>query len=159
MITIFHVFFLFALIVGMIEGASFGWHRYGIIGVIPGAALGMLSGGIIGYIPGYFVLLITFLRFKFMPTVELRKRLHEGDSIPNFILVELSRRGEDIYVELPVVQKLLISSEMDDRTTGWAALTSAYPELRQKMPGYHPTDSTDVCRKNCELFEELVLRS
>ena len=156
MITIFHFLFLIGLIAGVIVGASSGWHRFGVLGVIPGVVVGVLAGGIIGWLPGYLAILIPSLRYEFMSTVELKKQLHESGSLINFILVELRRRGEDVNTELPFVQNFLTSSQMFERTAGWAAFISAYPELIPQIPNYNPTDSTEICRKNCEPLKELV---
>lgn len=156
MITSFHVLFLFGLIAGLFYGGSFGWHRFGVVGLIPGGLIGLLAGGFIGWVPGYLAILIPALWLRHVPSLELRKRLHEDNSLPNFILVELKRRGEDVLVELPFVWKMLTSENALKRTEGWAAFISAYPELLEKVPRYNPTDSTEVCRTNSMSLEELI---
>lgn len=69
---------------------------------------------------------------------------------PNSRLLELSQRGNDIQKELPYVHAMLASDRMDRRTNGWAAFTSAFPELVAHTPGYNSIDPTASCVANSQ---------
>jgi len=90
---------------------------------------------------------------------ELRRSLRTPKClIPNLILLELSSRGEDILPDLPVILDLLESEEQSKRGSGWAALTSAYPDLVTTIPDYRIQDRAEVCRKNIAPLRRMTER-
>lgn len=157
------MFTLFDLIrlVSMLGGAALlgivGWNQAGGIGCLIGTAFGLLLGGMLGHLPLLIGLKWLSRRLDRLTNEELLAELHEGDCLtPNIHLLELSRRGYEIKRELPYVHSLLASTEMHRRTTGWAAFTSAFPELIDTIPGYNPTSTTDICRQKCKPLLELI---
>lgn len=83
-----------------------------------------------------------------LPVPELRDNLRSPKClIPNLILLELHRRGEEIRSELPLVVDLLVAEEPYRRRMGLAALNSAFPELSALIPDYNVNDSIDELRR------------
>jgi len=90
-----------------------------------------------------------------MTNEQLFDELHDPACLPpNILLLELRRRGCDISSELPFICSLLASEEMPRRTAGWAALTSAFPELVGRISGYSPTATAADCQTRCEPLME-----
>jgi hypothetical protein len=146
MVTIFHLLMVLAVVGGAALGAAAGWNIAGILGAVVGTVAGVIAGGIVGQIPIAAGMLIVGRRFEKMTTSQLRAHLHDDEcSTPNLVLLELRRRGEPIEDELPFLHTLLTSEDVQQRTRGWAALRSAFPELAEQMPGYNPLAPTDQC--------------
>src|SRR5262245_9696484 len=125
MITLFNVLALVGMGLGFGIGMSVGAKHFGVGGGVIGAILGGCSGLIIGRIPGILVLRSIARDLMSMSSDELRAYLHGPRCpTPNFVLLELKSRGEDIRRELTVVVELLRSEDVDRRGRGWAALTS-----------------------------------
>jgi hypothetical protein len=151
MVTIFHLLMLVAVVGGAALGAALGWNVFGVIGAIAGAVVGLLAGGALGQIPMVVGMLMVERRYEKMTTDALREHLHAGEcATPNLVLLELHRRGENIEEELPLLQTLLASEDVQQRTRGWAALRSAFPERAAQMAGYSPFGTIDECRKHAE---------
>jgi hypothetical protein len=155
--TIFHLFALAAFAVGGVLGARLGFGLWGIPGGIGGALAGAGAGLIAGRIPFRLVLYWLARGLKSKSSAELRDDLHRPDcEMPNLVLLELARRGEDIHCELPVVLDLLVSENSSRRCLGFAALTSAFPELAGQIRDYRLYESVDECRQKTEILRRLV---
>jgi hypothetical protein len=151
MVTIFHVLTLLAVVGSAALGATAGWHFFGVLGAILGALAGLLAGALIGQVPLVAGMLMVGRRYEKMATEELREHLHAGEcAAPNLVLLELCRRGENIEEELPLLQQMLTSEDVQQRTRGWAALRSAFPDRATQMAGYSPFGTIDECRKHTE---------
>ena len=154
----FTLFELLGFIGGTMLGATYGWKWLGLIGLILGGAGGFLAGGIVGRLPLIISLNVLLRKLQAMTNEELRRHMRDNDCLtPNIVLLELDRRGEDIVEELPFVCSLLTSDDRSRRTFGWAALTSAFPDYVQKIPGYNPTASISTCRDKCKPLTDAIL--
>jgi hypothetical protein len=151
MFTLCDLIRLLAIVGGTVVLAVTGWNTFGVVGCIVGVPLGFLFGAIIGKLPLMVALKWMSRRFDSMTDEQLVAELHNPACLtPNVLLLELKRRGADIQRELPFVQSLLASNEMHRRTAGWAALTSAFPELVDRIPGYNPTATVADCQAKCK---------
>lgn len=151
MVTVFHLLMLLAVVGGAALGATAGWHLFGVLGAILGALAGAMAGALIGQVPLVAGMLLVGRRYEKMTTDALREHLHNAEcAAPNLVLLELRRRGENIEDQLPLLQQMLGSEDVQQRTRGWAALRSAFPERAAQMAGYSPFGTIDECRKHAE---------
>jgi len=151
MFTLFDLIRLLAIVGGTIMLGAVGWNTLGLVGCIIGIPLGFTLGAIIGQLPLVVGLKWMSQRLDRMTDEQLVAELHDPACVtPNILLLELNRRGFAIQRELPFVQSLLASDEMHRRTAGWAALTSAFPELVGRIPGYNPTATAAECKTKCK---------
>lgn len=151
MFTLFDLIRLLAIVCGVVALGSIGRNTFGVLGCVIGVPIGFVFGALIGQLPLVVVLKLMSRRFGSMTVEELVNDLHGNACLaPNILLLELNRRGVDIQCELPFVQSLLASNEMHRRMAGWAALTSAFPELVGRIPGYSPTATTAECQAKCK---------
>jgi len=150
MFTLFDLIRLLAIVGGTVMLCVAGWNTFGIAGCIVGVPLGFMLGSMIGQLPLIVGLKWMSRRFDRMTDEQLIDELHDPACLtPNLLLLEMNQRGSDIKRELPFVQSLLGSAEMHRRTAGWAALTSAFPELVDRIPGYNPTSTAAECKEKC----------
>lgn len=150
MFTCFHLIQLIAPLFGAIILGGYGWDNFGIVGCAIGIPSGLVLGGLVGRLPLYIAFKFLALRMGRMSDDELISELRDPTCLtPNVHLLELNRRGYDIRGELPSIHSLLASESVDRRTSGWAALTSAFPDLIEKVPGYSPTAPADDCGQRC----------
>ncbi len=151
MFTLFDLIRLLAIVAGTVTLGLAGWNTFGFVGCAVGVPVGFIFGAIIGQLPLIVILKCMSRRFDRMTDEQLVDKLHDPAClIPSILLLELNRRGSDIQRELPFVQSLLASDEMHRRTAGWAALTSAFPELVGRIPGYNPTATAAECQAKCQ---------
>jgi hypothetical protein len=147
MFTLFDLIRLLAIVGGASVLGAIGWNTFGMLGCVVGVLLGFVLGAIIGQLPLLVVLKWMSRRFDRMTDEQLVDELHNpGCLTPNILLLELNQRGYNIQRELPFVQSLLASDEMHRRTAGWAALTSAFPDLVDRISGYSPTAPAADCQ-------------
>jgi hypothetical protein len=157
MFTLFHVFVLAGALFGFSIGLSIGAKLFGVVGGIIGALAGGYLGVVVGRIPEALVLRPLVRHLKAKSTPELRAQLHSPKCLtPNVVLLELQSRGEDIRQELPVVLDLLVSEDTGRRGHGWAALTSAFPELVEQIRDYRIGDSIDECRRKTQILRKVA---
>lgn len=150
-ITLFHLIRMLAIMGGAAVLGTIGWNVFGMPGGVIGVPLGFLLGAIIGQMPLIVGLKLISRRFDRMTDDQLVAELHDPACLtPNLHLLELNRRGYNIRCELAFVQSLLASEEMRQRTAGWAALISVFPDLVGRVSGYHPTASTAECQEMCK---------
>jgi hypothetical protein len=155
MFTIFHVLIVIGLVAGAIAGAGAGSALFGSVGGVVGGIVGAITGRVLGHIPFLLGVRLIARRLRSNSVAELRELLHNPDCMtPNFLLLELSRRGEDIYRELPIVLDLLASPAGSRRGFGWAALTSAFPELVEQIRDYRLGDSVEECRRKTDRLRQ-----
>jgi len=153
MFTIFHLLVLVGFVYGAIFGAHAGSALCGTVGGVVGAIAGCIVGVCVGRIPGFLTLLWLARGLRSKSTSELKSDLRSESCVtPNCVLLELQRRGENIRPELPVVLDMLISENVGRRGLGWAALTSAFPDLAKQIQDYRIQDSVDDCRKKTNIL-------
>ncbi len=153
MFTLFHALVLAGLLFGALFGARAGSALFGPVGGVFGGIVGAITGLVVGRIPELLVLRSLARDFTPKSSAELRSYLRSPACLtPNCVLLELRRRGEDIRGELPVVVDLLVSEDAGRRGHGWAALTSAFPELVEQVRDYRVGDSVDECRRKTEIL-------
>jgi hypothetical protein len=156
MFTLFDLFELIAPIGGLVAGTLEG-SQFGIVGAFAGGILGLLLGRILGRLPAILVMRMMKRSFRGKTADELRADLRRPDCLtPNCILLELSSRGEDIRKELGVVLALLESEEYSKRGFGWAALTSAFPDLARIISDYPMNGSLEERKKRTAKLRELA---
>lgn len=138
------------MVAGVILGVQYGWSWFGFPGALAGGVAGFIAGVLLGALPLLTVFAAFSLSWRLMSVAKLRHYLHDDNCVfSKLTLLELRRRGEDIDIELPHLCSLLTSDDVAKRTDGWAALTSAFPDLVQTIPGYSPTSTTESCREAC----------
>jgi hypothetical protein len=147
-LTVYHLFFWVAICAGAGAGWAGGAEWHGVGGGMAGALIGGWLGFLLGKLPEILVLKWLYSHLSGATSNELRDFLHQPDChIPNVVLLELQRRGEDIYQELGVILDLLVSKEVPRRALGWAALNSAFPDLALELCDYSIVDSIEECRR------------
>jgi hypothetical protein len=155
MFTFFHLLALVGMVAGAVLGARAGLAMFGILGAVIGAMAGGVVGLIAGKLPFNLALGGVARCLARQSTSELRAAWKSGSTpVPNLVLLELRRRGEDIRSELPLLLEMLVSPDVGRRCLGWAALTSAFPELMEQLRDYRPADSLEECRKNSERLRQ-----
>jgi hypothetical protein len=153
MFTLFHALLLAGFLFGAFSGARVGSMLFGTVGAVCGAMVGALVGVVAGRIPWLLAMRSLARDLGRKTTTQLRASLHSSGCLtPNAVLLELQRRGEDIRCELPIVLDLLVSDDIVLRSRGWAALTSAFPQLAERVRDYRIGDSLDECRRKTELL-------
>jgi hypothetical protein len=146
--TVLHFLVLLAICTGLALGLAAGEKLFGVAGGFIGALAGGYAGFIIGRLPERLMLQSLFLALARETSDALRSFLHSPNcQIPNMVLMELQSRGEDILQELPAILSLLESEELRRRGRGWAALTTAFPDLAGHVRDYRISDSVDECRR------------
>lgn len=152
MFTLFDLAALLLPFVCAVTLATWG-HRLGGVG---GALVGALLGVVLGRLAARLLTVVAFrpviaeLRSK--PSEELKAALRDEACLtPNLVLLELKSRDQVSDDDLEVVVEMLRSEKR--RTFGWAALTSAYPELAATIPGYSPVASRESCAVSIERLE------
>lgn len=135
--TIFHVFELAGIGLGLYWGAYYGHAWYGIPGAIAGAVLGIVVGFFAGKIP--FLIAWCSLGIERKSTEELREIFKQDQYyIFHLALAALMARGEDVTPEKPRILDLLLSDASDRRRFGWGSLQVAFPELAAQLPEFDP---------------------
>jgi len=147
---------LLSPIFGALAGITLG-ARLGVIAAVIAGIVGFVLGRIIGRIPTILMIRMMQRRFRGKSAAELRADLRRPDCMtPNCILLELSSRGEDIKKDLDVVLALLESEEPSKRGFGWAALTSAFPDMARMISDFPINGSFAERKKICDRLRELA---
>jgi hypothetical protein len=170
MFTIFHLFELTGSICGAFFGGMVGFRTgavagslvwggvdlySGIFGAVLGALLGLILGYNAGTIPWRASMWLILRKLKKKSVEELRRELKADPChIPNMILAELARRGENTLADLNAVLDLLESNSPHNRQVGWAALLSAFPRLADEIKFYSPSRSVEVYRERIEALRK-----
>ncbi len=158
MFTVFHLFILLGIGAGIALGLDGGAKLFGLAGGFAGAAVGGYTGFIAGRLPEFLVLRSLSESLALKTSDQLRSCLRGPDcQIPNVILLELQRRGEDVRGELEVVLDMLVSEDLAQRGRGWAALTSAYPQWAGRLGDYRLGDSVAECGRKTDGLRRAAL--
>ncbi|MGV3661577.1 MAG: hypothetical protein ACO1TE_15425 [Prosthecobacter sp.] len=145
MFTVFDLVQLLGPIMGMIIGGAVGAEFSVVLGIVGALAGGML-GLHLGWLPTKWMIMSARRKMDAFTSADLEAQLNASCWTPNFILLELRSRGEDIGKHLPFVLDLMQHEEPFYRTRGYAALLSAFPEKAQELRAYNPTHSAERCR-------------
>ena len=141
LLTIYHILTAAGALSGFALGMAAGFRLSGVPGAVGGSLAGGLLGWCLGRVPELLVWRSIARDLTRLSAEELRADLRRADCrFPNCVLLELQSRGEEIRSELPVVLRMLESEDYNCRCRGWAALTSAYPELAALIADYRVTD-------------------
>ena len=155
MFTLFDLLILLSIVGGAILGGRAGYNYFGTIGAVVGVLTGGRGGLAIGRIPKRLALWAVRRELAAKTSDALRASLRSPDCMTsNLVLLELQRRGEAIRPELPIVLDMLVSEDTSRRGFGWAALTSAFPELAGQVRHYRINDSVDECRRKTEVLRQ-----
>ncbi len=155
--TIFELFELIGPALGTAVGCIGGHYIFGPVGLVVGGILGLLLGIFLGKVPGNRSIVAIHREFMGKSDDDLRADLHHPEcKYPNFTLLELNYRGADISSELPVVLDMLESPDLKRRRAGVAAITSAFPDMADKVPDYRPTDTVDECKRKIRVLRRLA---
>jgi hypothetical protein len=134
---LFYFLMLCTGFVGAVTGAEFGANLFGTIGGIAGALLGGFLGFVIGCFPFVFAMISTSTDVERKSVEELHASLRgEGPMCPNFVLLELQARGENIEQHLPFILAMMEAPDVAYRQRGLAALYSAFPDLAKELHDY-----------------------
>ncbi len=158
MITLLDLLQIILTIGGTVAGAASGHDAFGIVGAIGGAVLGGYIGAYVGSWPLRFRLLRMRKQLAPLSVKELEEYLsicHLSLPSPNYVLLELQLRGEDIQKHLPRVLEMLCSDSIIERQLGYAALLSVFPEMDRKLGWYNPSASVEKCREKVERVKQL----
>lgn len=146
MFTIFHLFRLVGPLLGLMVGFDAG-HRFGTIGCLVGTIAGGYLGLLAGRFPSQLSNWLIFRQLAKEATPQLWSDLKdEAYLMPNYVLLELKRRGEPMAEALNLVLSMLMSDDRPRRLRGFAAFLSGFPELARRMDGYSP-DAPDAERR------------
>ncbi len=75
---------------------------------------------------------------------------------PNYLLMELKARGQDVDCYIGYVLDLLESEGGLSRAFGVGALLSAFPHLARHLQGYSPYRQPDDCRQRVAKLRQLL---
>src|SRR5512133_650254 len=151
MITLYDLLAVICTIAGALLAMGFG-RTYGVGWGIVGAVAGGLLGAWIGRIPKRLTMRRARQRLARFTIEELRQQLYTPAFSPNrwppnFLLLELRARGEDLNKHVELVLGMLEAEQPWQRAFGYGALLSAYPQLARGLKGYRPSGSVDECRE------------
>lgn len=150
MFTLLDLVELVIPIVGVLWGFVIG-ARFGIVPGIVCAGIGLILGRILGKLPLTISIYALKRCFRKKTTEDLRKELRKEDClIPNVILHEILSRGDDTSEDLEIVLNKLESVNSDERSRGWVALKSAFPNIVKMMPDYNFYDSPELCKQKVD---------
>ena len=153
MVTLFDLMSFVFTLAGMLAIGGYIGKSYGIV-------WGIAAAVVVGFIGRWF----WKLRMKLMVkksrkqlakfTVnDLRQHLYSqtfscpNGWTPNFLLMELKARGEDITEHVDLILNMMEDESLLRRVFGYGALQSAYPFLANKTREYHPKNSIEHCRE------------
>jgi hypothetical protein len=150
MITLYDLITILLTITGILVGFCIANEYSAILG-IAAAIFGGLLGRWLGRIPTRIMIRNERNKMARLTVDELRQQLYKplfsGGYTPNFLLLELRARGEDISEHISLVLNLMENESDFRRRVGFAALLSAYPYLVNKMRGYNPSWPVDKCKQ------------
>lgn len=147
---------LTAALLGARVGSEWGWTQ-----AIGGGVAGLLVGYVLGQLPIRWVVWRVRKQLAPFTTEQLRAALTDPKCFtPNFLLMELRLRGEDISQHVGLVLHLMADDAYVRRTRGYAAWLSAYPQWAKRLAGYNPGHSVAECRAKVEaLRREIAAQS
>ncbi len=151
MFSLFHLMELACAVVGLAVGGLLGLRHFGAAGAIGGAVAGGVVGYCLGRVPTVLATWGARVQFRKSTTAELLSFLR-GPSWPAYHMAfaELTRRGEDVTKELGVAVGLMLDSDVVKRIHGATILELFFPDQAQRLPGYDPKESMEICRDKVE---------
>lgn len=154
MITLYDLLAMLCIVAGALLGMGFG-RTYGPFGGILGAVVGLFLGGWFGRIPKWLTVRRARKRLAKFTVEELRQQLYApvfspNRWPPNYLLLELRARGEDLNKHIELVLSMLEAEQPWLRAFGYGALLSAYPHLAPGLKGYRPSGPVEDCREKVQ---------
>ena len=139
--------------VGAVLGAELGAKLFGTIGGIAGTLVCGFLGYLLGCVP-YALAHVSISNDIGRKSIDdLHASLRGvGPMYPNFVLLELQARGEEIEQHLPFILSMLEAPDLVYRQRGLAALHSAFPELAKQLNDYPIYGSAEA---RCQAVEKL----
>ena len=159
MFTLFDCLRFMGALLGLGLGTRLGWECLGPVGAGLGAVVGCVIGSIVGQVPAKFIGWVIDRELGRLPTDALRAAVRDCSWPPNTVLIELLRRGEDVDPELPIVLDLLADEDYFRRGFGWGALSSVWPELVARIPGYRVYATPEHCRQQVAALRSAIAES
>jgi hypothetical protein len=142
---LFYLLMFGGCFVGAATGAEFGAKLFGTIGGIAGALLGGFLGFLIGCFPYVFAMISISSEVERKSVEELHASLRGvGPMCPNFVLLELKARGEDVDQHLPFILAMMEAPDVVYRQRGLAALHSAFPDRAKQLEEYRLHGSAEA---------------
>lgn len=150
MITLYDLLMIICTVAGILSGMGVG-AAYGTLWGVAGAVAGGIVGAGLGRIPRRLTMRRARRRLARFTVEELRQQLYSPAFSPtrwppNFLLLELRARGEDLNQHVELVLSMLEADQPGQRAFGYGALLSAYPHLARGLKGYRPSASVEDCR-------------
>lgn len=152
-------------ILGMVVGASVGvalglgdnpaW-------IFLGAPAGGVAGYYLGCIPRRLSIRHERAKLAALSVGDLKAELHNlsegrfGRFTPNYLLMELIARGQQVSEHVGLVLNLLESEGQFSRMLGFGALLSAYPDLARQLHKYNPGQSTGECKMKVAELRQII---
>jgi len=160
MLTLYDLLTIICTVAGILSGMGVG-AAYGTLWGIVGAVAGGLVGAGLGRIPKRLTMRRARKRLARFTIEELRQQLYAPAFSPNrwppnFLLMELRARGEDLNKHVELVLSMLEAEQPWQRAFGYGALLSAYPHLARGLKGYRPSASVEVCRRKAAELRKQV---
>lgn len=147
MFTLFHLIELQGTALGIFLGAMAGGRRFGILGGLAGALVGGIIGRVCGRLPFRITGWVLFRDLRRKSPEALWAMLRDNECVmPNLVLLELRRRGEDRGEGLRLILGMLVSEDRPRRFLGWTALRSVFPDQAAHLDDYNPDASADLRR-------------
>jgi hypothetical protein len=142
---LFYLLMLGGGFAGAVTGAEYGAKIFGTIGGIAGALLGGFLGSVICCLPLVFAMISNSNDVERKSVEELHASMRVvGPMCPNFVLLELQARGEDIEQHLPFILAMMEAPDVAYRQRGLAALYSAFPDLAKELHDYRLRGSAEA---------------
>jgi len=162
MITFYDLLAILCTVAGALLGMGFA-RTYGF-SIILGAVAGVIVGGGLGRIPKWLTARRARKRLAKFSIEELRQQLYAPAFSPNrwppnYLLLELKARGEDLNKHIELVLSMLEADAPWQRAFGYGALLSAYPHLVKDLKGYRPASPTEDCREKVAALRKQVRSS
>jgi hypothetical protein len=159
MITLYDLLMIICTVAGALLGVGFA-RAYGYPSVL-GAVAGIIVGGWLGRIPKWLTVRRARKRLARFTVEELRRQLYTPEFSanrwpPNYLLMELRARGEDLNKDIELVLSLLEAELPWQRAFGYGALLSAYRHLAPGLKGYRPSASVEDCRERVAALRKQV---
>lgn len=159
MITFYDLLAIICAVAGALLGVGFA-RAYGYPSVLGGVA-GIIVGGWLGRVPKRLTARRARRRLARFSVEELRRQLYTPEFSsnrwpPNYLLMELRARGEDLNKHIELVLSLLEADEPWRRAFGYGALLSAYRHLAPGLKGYRPSAPVEDCREKVAALRKQV---
>jgi hypothetical protein len=156
-LTIFHLFYLIGMCVGVWAGVVIG-HHFGTVGTIIGVLLGLFLGAFVGGVPSWLGYRWMFREIENSSNERLRQIVDERDwdFRKTLALLTLSARKVDVSGDLARIVNMLESDSSLVRVYGFDAMRLVFTDIARRVPQYDPRGATENCRRQIAELRELM---